>query len=158
MDPGLAILLVVLLLWVTLAVLYFVRVPPFNATYLAPNPRTWEVESEEQQNTSEINYEPFLYDQPQQPADQIYSHFIEYYCSEENIPKLGPLYEEKYCVPYPLNLWISFGDDPIPAPSQNNSGQITIPEPLFTARPLMISRSTTSFQRGSRLRRARGGN
>jgi len=150
MDTGVLILLVVAILWLILIVWYFIRIAPFNFIFLAPNPRDWKVESEERQTTSVINYEPYLYDQPEQPAEQIYRHFINYYCTNEiNVP--GIPFDEKYCDPDPTSLWISYGDDPVSTTDQNNSGVITIPQVLFGARPTMISRSTLASQRGARL-------
>jgi hypothetical protein len=148
MDAGVAILLVVAIIWLILIVLYFVRVPPFNTIFLAPNPRNWKVESEEQQTTSVINYEPYLYDQPEQPAEQIYRYFINYYCERgPNIPNFH--YEDKYCDPDPLTLWIRYGDDPVETSDQDNSGEVSIPTVLFGARPIMISKSTLSYQRNN---------
>jgi hypothetical protein len=153
MDASVAILLVVAIVWLLLAILYFVRAPPFNKHYLAPDPRDWKVKTEEEQVTSVIDYEPYLYDQPQQPAEQIYRHFIEYYCNKG--PTLGDLYDDYLCDPNPLTLWITYGDDPIPTSDQDDTGQIIIPTTLIGARPTMISRSSRLYQR-SLFRRAKG--
>jgi len=141
MEVSLILLLVAAIIWLLLVILYFVRVAPFNYTYFAPDPRDWQVKSEEQQVTTEINYEPYLYDQPQQPAEQIYRHFINYYC-ELGPTGLGNLYEDKLCNPFPLDLWITYGDDPVATTDADMSGIITVPSILQGARPFMIANST----------------
>jgi len=117
MDPVVIILIILAVLIALLAILFFANVPPFDPQYLAPNPRTWEVDPYPSQENifvaeREFDFGPYTADF----ADlNIYNTYRYFFCTYCNLNPTDAIHCKGTGLPSVEELVPGFNDpDPIP--------------------------------------------